>query len=108
MREEIDFSKASRLVPRKDSWDKVVMRINKANEQKESLLLNKFSSLSAAASILFVAGAMFFGFNSNSTATQTSASDSSFEYFSWYSGLGSGNAVSSFSTAIDNYFPTGG
>lgn len=108
MREEIDFSKSARLVPREDSWNKVVIRLLAKQEKKKSLLFRKLSSLSVAASILFVAGAFFLGFNATSSQSDAkSMSDSSLESIAWYSVLGSGDAVSTFTTALDSYYNIG-
>ena len=110
MREEIDFSKSARLVPREDSWNKVVLRLQAKQEmdrqkKKKFILFRKLSSLSVAASVLLVAGAFFFGFNASAVQSDAgSTNDSSLESIAWYSVLGSGEAVSTFATAFDSYY----
>jgi len=99
-----DFSKADRLVPREDSWAKVVARIEAKQKERKIIPFRFLTSLSVAASVFFVAGALFLGMQTNADVTQPSSSIADSEYFSWYSELGSGQAVSTFSTTIDNYF----
>ena len=104
MPESFDFSKMAKIAPRADSWDKVVARIQ-AKKARKILPFRLFSSLSVAASLFLIAGALFLGLqaNANLITPSTSATDST-ENLSWYSELGSGEAVDSFSTPIDNYF----
>ncbi|MEE3339995.1 MAG: hypothetical protein VZR14_04635 [Hallerella sp.] len=108
MREDIDFSTAERLEPRSDSWEKVVARIEAKKEEKRFILFRKLSSVAVAASVLLVAGAFSIGMNSTEISTkvlnETSYSE---ESISWYSSLGSGESVSTFTTAFDNYYTTG-
>lgn len=104
MQEEIDFSKLTRLTPRKDSWDKVLARIQEKQESKRCLLFRKLSSAAIAASILLVAGACFIGMGSSNSSFE---SEFQTESYSWFSSLGSGESVSTFATAFDNYYPTG-
>lgn len=105
MPEYFDFSKMEKIVPRADSWDKVVARLQ-AKKARKVLPFRLFSSLSVAASIFFVAGALFLGLQADANLIQpnTASSTDSTENLSWYSSLGSGEAVDSFSTPIDNYF----
>jgi hypothetical protein len=104
MLDSFNFSNADRLVPREDSWAKVVARIKAKKEEQKIIPFRFLSSLSVAASVLFVAGALFLGMQTNTDVTQPSSSIADSEYFSWYSELGSGQAVSTFTTTIDNYF----
>lgn len=108
MRKEIDFSKSQRLKPRSDSWAKVVARIEARQEESRFILFRKLSSVAVAASVLLVAGAFFLGMNTRSISQEIlDDSDSSVECLSWYSSLGSGESVSTFATAVDNYYTTG-
>ena len=108
MREEIDFSKSMRLEPRSDSWAKVVARIEAKKEEKRFILFRKLSSVAVAASVLLVTGAFFLGMNTSSISQEIlEDTDSSVESLSWYSSLGSGESVSTFATAFDNYYTTG-
>lgn len=105
MLDSFNFTNADRFVPRENSWAKVVMRIEaKKEEQQKIIPFRILSSLSVAASVFFVAGALFLGIDANTNVTQPSSSIADSEYYSWYSDLGSGQAVSTFTTTIDNYF----
>ncbi len=105
MLDEIDFSKSAKLEPRSDSWDKVVARIEKSRKEKESDRFFGFSAVSIAASLLLVAGAIAISLTSR-TATVSESSDREYalETLDWYHSLGSGEAVSTFSTPIDTYY----
>ena len=104
MREDFDFSTSIRLEPRSDSWEKVVARIKAKKEEKRFILFRKLSSVAVAASVLLVAGAFSISMNSTDINTQVLEENTfSDESIAWYSALGSGESVSSFTTAIDNY-----
>lgn len=107
MLDEIDFSKSPKLEPRNDSWDKVIARIAKKREKKESDRLFGFSALSIAASLLLVVGAIAISFTAKTTAFSDSPSEEyTLESLTWFHSLGSGEAVSTFSTPIDTYYAT--
>ncbi len=107
MLDEIDFSKSLKLEPRSDSWDKVVMRIAKKQEKRESDRFLGFSALSIAASLLLVVGAVAISFTAKATAfSDDSSTEYTLESLSWFHSLGSGDAVSTFSTPIDTYYAT--
>ncbi len=108
MREDIDFSKSIRLEPRSDSWEKVVARIEAKKEEKRFILFRRLSSFAVAASVLLVAGALMLGLQSTNIAEDILEDNTySEESIFWYSSLGSGESVSTFATAIDNYYTTG-
>lgn len=107
MLEKIDFSKSARLEPREGSWEKVVQRIAEKRERQKNARFLKFSSLSIAASVLLVAGALVLGFGAKaSVLSENIQEDLTFDTFSWFAALGSGEAVSTFSTPLDNYYAT--
>ncbi len=107
MLDEIDFSKSVKLEPRSDSWDKVVARISQRQEERECGRLFGFSAISIAASLLLVAGAIAISLTSRTTAvSDSSESEYALETLDWYHSLGSGEAVSTFSTPIDTYYAT--
>ncbi len=107
MLDEIDFSKSVKLEPRSDSWDKVVARIAKRQEERENDRFFGFSAISIAASLLLVVGAIAISFTSRTTAVSgNSDSEYAIETLDWYHSLGSGEAVSTFSTPIDTYYAT--
>ncbi len=107
MLDEIDFSKSLKLEPRSDSWDKVVMRIAKKEEKRECDRFFGFSALSIAASLLLVVGGIAISFTAKATALPENFSEEyTLESLSWFHSLGSGEAVSTFSTPIDTYYAT--
>ncbi|MDD7299409.1 MULTISPECIES: hypothetical protein [Fibrobacter] len=107
MHEQIDFSKAVLLQPRKDSWEKVVARIQEKKEKERFIRFRWFSSAALAASALLVAGACFFGVNHSLASSESDYTDTVLNSAAWYSSLGSGESVSTFATAFDTYYSTG-
>lgn len=106
MHDQIDFSGMTSLVPRADSWDKVLSRIEENREHSQLLLFRKISTAAIAASVLLVAGALFTGLKALNASPAT-LSEHSLESYSWYSSLGSGESISSFASVIDNYYLSG-
>ncbi len=108
MLDEIDFSKSLKLEPRSDSWDKVVARIAQKEEKREREKFFGFSAISIAASLLLIIGAVAISFTAKTTAFSSSSSSDEYtiESLTWFHSLGSGEAVSSFSTPIDTYYAT--
>ncbi len=103
--DKIDFSASTVIKPRSDSWEKVLSRIE---SRKKNILFKKLSSVAVAASVLLVAGSFFLWLHAakNDLSMELSA-EISIETISWYAELGSGESVSSFATAIDDYYPAG-
>lgn len=58
--DQFDFSKCERLVPRRESFQKVLARIE-FNERQRASKFRKWSSLSLAASVVLVVASVFLG-----------------------------------------------
>lgn len=108
MRDSIDFSKMERITPRKDSWDKVCARLDKA-EKERTLKFSFFSAIPIAASFLLVGFSLFLrSIDANETApavknqiaasdmvsadVAASQADSAVNLSNWYSNLGQSDA----------------
>ncbi len=107
MPEKINFSNSVLLTPRSDSWSKVVARIQAKQDGQKTVLFRKLSSAALAASVLLVAGAFLVGLGFIRENVQGDIPESSIESIAWFTSLGSGESVSTFTTAFDNYYPTG-
>lgn len=107
MLEKIDFSKSALLTPRSDSWPKVVARIQAKKDGRKMILFRRLSSVALAASVLLVAGAFLLGIGAVREDARWDIPESSVESIAWFSALGSGESVSTFSTDFDNYYYTG-
>ncbi len=106
MLDEIDFSNSVKIEPKIGSWEKVVLRIAEKQAKRERIRVFGFSAFSIAASLLLIAGALAISITAR-TPTFSAASDgNTLETISWFNSLGSGDAISTFSTPIDNYYAT--
>lgn len=104
MPNSIDFKNIPRITPKPDSWDKVLSRLETKKSSRKIIPFHLYSAFSAVASVLLVAGGVFFGISSNQNIIQQpteTLGDS--ETVSWFSSLGEGNSVEEVSTILDDY-----
>ena len=104
MPDSLKFNKIPRIEPRPDSFKKVLARLDAEKKKSKMIPFHIYSTLSVAASLFFIAGALIISLNTSdirilepiSTYTET-------ETFSWFSSLGNGSALDEYSSDLETY-----
>ena len=91
MREQIDFSRVSRIAPKDDSWEKVCKRIDALQKigKERSIPFHVYSVIPFAASLILIAlSVLLTAFGQIETNPVAMQEIGSTELTSWYSELG--------------------
>jgi hypothetical protein len=104
MPDSLNLNSIPKIMPKEDSWNKVLLRINAEKGAKKIIPFRLYSIASVAASLLFVIGGIFLGISSNQGNLDSSfESNENVETLSWYASLGEGASMEEFSSILDEY-----
>ena len=102
MPDSLNLNSIPKIMPKEDSWNKVLLRIN-AEKGAKIIPFRLYSIASVAASLLFVIGGIFLGISSNQGNLDSSfESNENVETLSWYASLGEGASMEEFSSILDS------